>query len=192
MKDKKAFVLYADLIHTVELMSDQKAGKLFKIVLDYVNDKNPEVTGETMKVAFEPIKRQLKRDLVKYEGRCKKNSENIRKRWDKKDTIEYERKQSNTKNTDKDTDTDKDKDIYRAFNHLSITKEKHEELVKKFPKIDIDGVYDNIENSADNKKYTNLYLTANNWAKKDYAPMKKVPAYSDPTPIYFDPYPGRE
>lgn len=64
---KKSFILYADLIGTVEQMPDNKAGLLFKTILQYVNDQNPEVKDLLVKVAFEPVKLQLKRDLVKWE-----------------------------------------------------------------------------------------------------------------------------
>lgn len=45
-KDKKSFILYADLIHTVKL-PDDKAGTLFKHLLKYVNDENP-ITDDLM------------------------------------------------------------------------------------------------------------------------------------------------
>jgi len=40
--DKKSFILYCDLIHTIEKMPADKAGELFKHILRYVNDLNPE------------------------------------------------------------------------------------------------------------------------------------------------------
>ena len=80
-KDKKSFLLYVDLIHTVEKLTDEQAGKLFKHVLRYVNDKNPE-SDQFTEVVFEPIKQTLKRDLEKYEGIRQRNSENAKKRWD--------------------------------------------------------------------------------------------------------------
>lgn len=64
---KKSFVLYADLIHTVELLDDELAGKLFKHLLQYVNDLQPETSNAVLKIAFEPIKQQLKRDLKDWE-----------------------------------------------------------------------------------------------------------------------------
>lgn len=63
---KKSFVLYCDLIHTVDLLDDVLAGKLLKHLLRYVNDQNPETDDTVLKIAFEPIKRQLKRDLVSW------------------------------------------------------------------------------------------------------------------------------
>lgn len=74
-KDKKSFVLYADFLNTVSKLNDNKAGKLFKTILEYVNDMNPEVNDLLIQVAFEPIKLQLKRDLKKYENTKQKRSE---------------------------------------------------------------------------------------------------------------------
>ena len=74
-ENKRAFVLYADLIHTVELMKNEDAGKLFKHILKYVNDQNPVTENILVNLAFQPVKQQLKRDLKKYEKRCKQNQE---------------------------------------------------------------------------------------------------------------------
>ena len=64
---KKSFVLYADLIHTVEKMPDEIAGKLVKHILAYVNDRNPVSDDLLLNLVFEPIKQQMKRDLDKWE-----------------------------------------------------------------------------------------------------------------------------
>ncbi len=66
-KDKKSFILYSDAIHTVEKLSDTDAGQLLKHLLRYVNDQNPTTENPLVEIAFEPIKQQLKRDLVKFE-----------------------------------------------------------------------------------------------------------------------------
>ena len=68
-ENKKSFVLYVDLIHTVEKLTDEEAGKLFKHLLTYVNDRSTESTDRITDIIFEPIKRQLKRDLIKYESK---------------------------------------------------------------------------------------------------------------------------
>lgn len=72
--NKKSFLLYCDLIHTVEKMPDDKAGQLFKHILEYVNDKNPITEDLIIQLTFEPIKQQLKRDLVKYDQIREKRS----------------------------------------------------------------------------------------------------------------------
>ena len=107
-KDKKSFILYCDIIHTIEQLKDDDAGKLFKHVLRYVNDLNPETDDIITKIAFEPIKQQLKRDLTKYESLCSKNVENAKKRWDNKNATASDRIPNDTKDADNDTDTDTD------------------------------------------------------------------------------------
>ena len=68
-ENKKSFVLYADLIHTVDKMPSEKAGDLFKHILKYVNDMNPETEDLIIQLTFEPIKQQLKRDLKRWESK---------------------------------------------------------------------------------------------------------------------------
>jgi hypothetical protein len=67
MIGKKSFVLYSDLKALLDKLPDVEAGKLFKTILDYVNDLNPEPEELIVQVAFEPIKQQLKRDLNKWD-----------------------------------------------------------------------------------------------------------------------------
>lgn len=66
-EDKKSFILYADLVHTVEQMPKADAGELFLHILKYVNDQNPTSDNLIVKLTFEPIKQQLKRDLKVWE-----------------------------------------------------------------------------------------------------------------------------
>jgi len=74
-ENKESFVLYSDWIGLFNKLPDAKAGKLIKLVFDYVNDKNPETEDILLQVAFEPIKIQLKRDLKKWEAETKQRSE---------------------------------------------------------------------------------------------------------------------
>jgi hypothetical protein len=84
---KKSFVLYADLIHTVMKMPMDKRGELLTIILEYVNDLDPKTDDMIVDLVFEPIKRQLKRDLDKWSGEKEDRSINGRmgnlKRWNK-------------------------------------------------------------------------------------------------------------
>jgi hypothetical protein len=72
---KNSFILYTDLVHTVEKLSDQKAGELFKHILRYVNDKYPVNDDILIQIAFEPIRQQLKRDLKDWENKLGQRSE---------------------------------------------------------------------------------------------------------------------
>lgn len=66
-ENKKSFLLYADLIHTIKKLPLEKAGELFVVILEYVNDENPIIDDYTLDLVFEPIKQQLKRDLKSWE-----------------------------------------------------------------------------------------------------------------------------
>lgn len=72
---KKGFILYADIIHTVKKLPIDKRGELFTIILEYVNDQNPEVKDLLIDLVWEPIKRQMKRDLEHWESIKIKRSE---------------------------------------------------------------------------------------------------------------------
>lgn len=72
---KKSFVLYSDIEEMLNELPDEVAGKLFKTIIAYVNDKDPIIEDVLLKVSFAPIKAQLKRDLIKYETKKVQYSE---------------------------------------------------------------------------------------------------------------------
>jgi hypothetical protein len=173
-KDKKSFILYSDAIHTVEKLSDTDAGQLLKHLLRYVNDQNPTTDNPLVEIAFEPIKQQLKRDLVKFEDVKGKRSEAGKagaiKRWqDIANANKGIQTIANIAVNDNDNDNVNviSKDIYRSFAHLSISNADIEKLLDKYSINEIDEVLDSIENFKGNKKYTSLYLTANKWLSKN-------------------------
>jgi len=171
-KDKKSFILYSDIIHTVEKLTDSDAGQLLKHLLRYVNDQNPITDNTLVEIAFEPIKQQLKRDLVKFEDVKVKRSEagkaGANKRWQMlSNDNKGNQSIANIAVNDNDNVNVISKDIYRSFAHLSITNSDVEKLLEKYSINEIDEVLDSIENFKGNKKYTSLYLTANKWLSKN-------------------------
>ena len=66
-KDKNSFVLYADLLKSVDHLTDEELGKLFRHILEYVNDLNPVMEDRLLLTAWKPIERSLKEDLKKWE-----------------------------------------------------------------------------------------------------------------------------
>lgn len=135
---KKSFQLYTDLIelvngsnkHNVEIepMTNEEAGMLFKWILEYVNDLHPSVPKE-IRFAVVQVKKQLDEDLERWKDICKKNTENINKRWHRNEnesirpnTTVYDSIPTDTKNTDKDKD--KDKDILKENTTIGSIKEK--------------------------------------------------------------------
>jgi len=75
-ENKKSFLLYCDSYSMVKQLPDDVAGRLLKHIFAYVNDENPVTDELLINIAFEPIKQQLKRDLIKYNEFVKKQSIN--------------------------------------------------------------------------------------------------------------------
>jgi hypothetical protein len=179
-ENKKSVLLYCDIIHTVKSLTNDEAGKLFKHYLEYINDLNPE-SDRLTELLFEPIKQNLKRDLKKWESISERNSLIAKEGWVKRKYANAsERNKAYAKNADKDkvivkvNDKVIVKDIYRAFNHLSISNEEIEFLrLQGYSTFEIDSILDAIENYKKNKNYISLYLTAKKWLEKEKSSAKK-------------------
>lgn len=196
-KDKKSFILYCDYLHTFSKLPDEFAGKLIKHVLEYVNDMNPESDDWMINATFEPIKRQLKRDLKKYEkiqernkvngalgGRPKKNPENpVGLSNNPKNPVGYF---GNPENPEKpDTVTVNDNDIYiinkkinsilQRFSETSyqqneiIYKTNKEELTKHLKRF-LEIKKDSEE--FRNKQYGNIISWFWNWCNSTSKPKQ--------------------
>jgi Family of unknown function (DUF6291) len=76
--NKTSFVLYSDNKSIIDLMTNEQAGLLLKTLFAYVNDENP-IIDESIKLVFEMIKLQLKRDLKKWENTVSERSISGRK-----------------------------------------------------------------------------------------------------------------
>lgn len=130
-ENKKSFLLYCDLIHTVTKMPVDKAGELFIHILKYVNDENPVTEDLITNLTFEPIKQSLKRDLEKWENtlegrsRAGKASAEIKRQSKqnvtKSTSVEFV-EQASTKSTDSVNDS-----VSVSVNDIFI-KEKEEKI----------------------------------------------------------------
>lgn len=73
-ENKKSFVLYADMLKSIEHLTYEEKGILLTHLLEYVNDMNPVLTDRLILTAWKPIELQLKRDLKKFEEVKEKRS----------------------------------------------------------------------------------------------------------------------
>ena len=88
-ENKKSFVLYTDTQGLINQLPDDIAGRLFKHIYAYVNDENPITDELLLNIAFEPIKMQLKRDLVKYDKKREQWSEAGKKSAEQRALIKF-------------------------------------------------------------------------------------------------------
>lgn len=108
-KEQRGFIVYGDIQDVLNELTDDQVAQLFRGMVNYfATGKAPKFSG-VLKFVWIPIKQHMDRDAEKYEKKCEKNRENVKKRWER--TKEYERIRANTNDTNinKDTDIDIDK-----------------------------------------------------------------------------------
>ena len=74
---KNNFIMYKDFKTTLDLLSNEQAGKLIKAVYAYVNGRvEPNFKDGMLKIAFNILKTQLERDLELYKKKVRASQEN--------------------------------------------------------------------------------------------------------------------
>ena len=100
-----SFILYTSYYALIEGLTDEQLGQLTRAIFLYARDGETIKLEPVVRMAFSFIKDNIDRNADKYQKKCERNRENIRKRWEKKhaedttersDTTEYERIPSNT------------------------------------------------------------------------------------------------
>lgn len=141
---KKVFNLYTDLIelingsnvHDVEIepMTDEEAGKLFKWILEYVNDLHPAVPKE-IKYAVVQVKKQLDNDLIRWKKKCEVNQKNgalggrpRKTEKTQKNPDGFLETQDNPEKPDKDKDKDKDINNDKLINDKSCVRTREKKI----------------------------------------------------------------
>jgi len=178
-ENKKSFILYADLLHTVRKLPKSKAGELFLTILEYVNDENPNTDKMDLlvQVAFEPIKRQLKRDLKDWEEIRQKRSDagklGMEKRWGKDNkgitniTKDNGVKSDITKITVNDTVTVNDNDTVNNINNgvpFNIALDEYEYCQNL---VDAKKEWDYLDTTEQNKVFEHIKSYIKNHEEND-------------------------
>lgn len=119
-KEQKGFIVYGDIKDVIDELTDDQVAQLFRGMVEYFTEsKAPKFSG-ILKFVWIPIKQHMDRDAEKYEKKCERNRENVRKRWEReKGTDEYERIRANTNDTNINKDKDINIDIGRNINKES-------------------------------------------------------------------------
>ena len=135
-----SFILYTSYYAIIDGLTDEQLGQLTRALFIYARDGKTIKLEPVVRMAFSFIKDNIDRNADKYQKKCERNRENIRKRWEKKhaedttertDTTEYERIPSNTNvyeeksriPYDNDNDNEYDNDVSKETNILEPSKE---------------------------------------------------------------------
>lgn len=82
---KDTFSLKVSYYESVKDLSDTQLGQLMRAIFLYTREnKEPSIDDQVVKVAFRFIRADIDAERAKHEQRCRRNRENIQKRWMKK------------------------------------------------------------------------------------------------------------
>ena len=111
------FCAYHSYLDSMEELNDTERGRLFTACLIYSKTgEAPQLRGNE-RFVFPTLKAQIDRDKATYDSRCKKNSDNIRKRWN---TDVYDGEQPCTNDT-KTMEKEKEKEKTKENNNIPPT-----------------------------------------------------------------------
>jgi hypothetical protein len=74
MEKKKSFVLYADMMESINHLSFEEKGILFDHILKFINGQDSKLEDRIILTAWKPIELQLKRDLEKWDKTLEQRS----------------------------------------------------------------------------------------------------------------------
>lgn len=131
-----SFILYTSDYQLIEGLTDEQLGQLTRALFIYARDGEVINLEPVVRMAFVFIKDKIDRNQQKYQKKCERNRENIRKRWNKpntndtkeneripSDTNVYERIPSDTTRYLSDSDSDSDSDVSKETDILEPSKE---------------------------------------------------------------------
>lgn len=133
-----SFILYTSDYQLIEGLTDEQLGQLTRALFIYARDGEVINLEPVVRMAFVFTKDKIDRNQQKYQKKCERNRENIRKRWNKSntnntkeneripnDTSVYERIPNNTTRYlyDSDSDSVSDSDVSKETDILEPSKE---------------------------------------------------------------------
>ena len=173
----ESFNAYHSYLKAIEPLNDAERGRLFTACLEYsMTGVAPELKGNE-RFVFPSMAAQIDRDKEKYTARCRKNSENVSKRWNT-NVYDGTSRIRNDTNYTKDKDKDKDKDYIPPISPSGdISPQRGEptaEKRKRFvaPTVEEVGAYcAERGNHVDPQRFVDFY-TANGWTQGRGKPIK--------------------
>ena len=86
-KTKGSIVVYSHFFSATALMTAEAKAELWDALGKYINGEEPALTDAMAMMAWQFICQQLDRDAEKWERACARNSENAKRRWERKELM---------------------------------------------------------------------------------------------------------
>lgn len=155
-----SFILYTSDYQLIEGLTDEQLGQLTRALFVYARDGEVIKLEPVVRMAFVFIKDKIDRNQQKYQKKCERNRENIRKRWNKSntndtkeneripnDTSVYERIPNDTTRYLYDSDSYSDSDVSKETDNnipskegLSISENPKVDPARRCAKIDFSAI----------------------------------------------------
>ena len=126
-----SFILYTSDYQLIEGLTDEQLGQLARALFIYARDGEVINLEPVVRMAFVFIKDKIDRNQAKYQKKCERNRENIRKRWNKSNTNDtkeneripnntnvYERIPNNTTRYLSDSESDSESDVSKETDNI--------------------------------------------------------------------------
>jgi hypothetical protein len=152
------WVIYKTTLHASLNIGRDKLDKIFKELTEYKYIKSTK-SNNNGKITYEHIVYDKPYTEIPFTEKPLTV---------KPSTVKQHLQSTNKLSTNKpSTNKKNNNNIYRAFNHLSITVDEVNKLKEKYTIKQIDSTLDSIENYRNNKNYISLYLTCKKWLEKE-------------------------
>ena len=153
--------LYHSYLKSVEPLNDAERGRLFTACLTYsMTGAEPDLRGNE-RFVWPTIREQIDRDTKKYSDFCKKQQENIRKRWD---TTVYDGTSGIPDDTKHTKEKEKEKENILSSPNVedSIARTPARKLFTPPTLAEVTAYCRERQNAVDPQRFIDYY-TANGW-----------------------------
>lgn len=197
----ESFNAYHSYLDAMEMLNDAERGRLFTALLIYSSTgADPDLRGNE-RFIFPTMKEQIDRDAKRYTEKCRKQSDNAKKRWDATacqrmpndadDAKEKEKEKEKAKTKEKAkesiicADAPPPRHKYGKYANVLLSDEDLDKLKAEFPDWEtrIERLSEYIASKG--AKYKNHLATIRAWARKDKERNPKIDQdYGDPMDFY--------